>query len=121
MAAKKTIPRCADTVDMFPPEPPAFGTEPRKLVRRFAPKTSVDAACKIDTTAGERRVYETIASFGVKGCISDEVLEKNPECAYSTITARYKSLEEKKLIYYAGDTRTGRSGRDQRVMRAYPT
>lgn len=120
MMPKKPMPRCDQTPDMFP-EPPQFGTEPRKLVRRYDPGTSVNAACKIDTTKGERRVYETILSFGPSGCISDEVLQKHPECAYSTITARYKGLEDKCLIYYLGDERTGNSKRPQRVMRANPT
>lgn len=99
-------------------DPPQFGTEPRKLVRTHAPKTSVDAACKIDTTKGERRVYDTIVAAGQSGCISDDVLAAHPDCSYSTITARYKSLEDKNLIYYQGDTRNGRSGREQRIMRA---
>ena len=79
--------------------------------------TSVDALASIDVTKLERIVLTAIQSFGKKGCISDEVLLGLPAHSYPSITARYKSMTEKKLIEVIG-TRTGLSGRQQRVYRA---
>lgn len=93
-----------------------FGTEPFKLVRRNDPVTSFEAAIKVDTTRLENLVYEAIASYGADGCISDQILEKFPEMPYSSVTARYKALHDKGFIEIVG-TRTGKSGRKQRVMR----
>lgn len=93
-----------------------FGTAPFKLVRRDDPVTSFEAAVKVDTTKLEQLVYEAIDSFGEIGCISDQILEKFPEMPYSSVTARYKALYEKGFIDIIG-VRTGKSGRNQRVMR----
>lgn len=94
-----------------------FGTKPFKLVRKQDPATSHQAAEKVDTAKMEYLVYEAIHSFGENGCISDEVLEKFPYAPYSTITARYRALHDKGYIEIIG-VRKGRSGKNQRVMRA---
>jgi len=99
-----------DSMDRF------FGTEPFKLVRKEDPTTSHEAAQSVDTTKLERIVYEAIQSFP-EGCISDEVLEALPDHRYSSITPRYKALLQKGFIEITG-TKEGRSGRNQRVMRA---
>jgi hypothetical protein len=99
-----------DSMDRF------FGTEPFKLVRKEDPTTSHQAAQSVDTTKLERIVYEAIQSFP-EGCISDEVLEALPEYRYSSITPRYKALLRKGFIEITG-TKEGRSGRNQRVMKA---
>ncbi len=93
-----------------------FGTEAFKLVRKEDPTTSHQAAQSVDTTKLERIVYEAIQSFP-NGCISDEVLEALPDHRYSSITPRYKALLQKGFIEIVG-TKEGRSGRNQRVMRA---
>ena len=93
-----------------------FGTEAFKLVRKEDPTTSHEAAQAVDTTKLERIVYEAIQSFP-NGCISDEVLEALPDHRYSSITPRYKALLQKGFIEITG-TKEGRSGRNQRVMRA---
>jgi len=93
-----------------------FGTEPFKLVRKEDPTTSHEAAQAVDTTKLERIVYEAIQSFP-EGCISDEVLEALPDHRYSSITPRYKALLQKGFIEITG-TKEGRSGRNQRVMKA---
>ena len=93
-----------------------FGTEAFKLVRKEDPTTSHQAAQAVDTTKLERIVYEAIQSFP-NGCISDEVLEALPDHRYSSITPRYKALLQKGFIEITG-TKEGRSGRNQRVMRA---
>lgn len=62
-------------------------------------------------------VYETIKSFGDVGCISDEVLKRNSDLRYSSITARYHELINEELVELTGEFRPGLSGRAQRVMR----
>lgn len=99
-----------------------FGTEPYKLHQATAPDTSIASAHYVDTTRLEDIVYSVILSSGKLGIISDEVRKKCKSLygieAYSSITARYKSLKEKNLIQYTGDKRKGDSGRNQNVMSA---
>lgn len=98
--------------DLFQPN---YGTEPRKLVRGDAPGTSYAAAYGVDTTRLERLVHRTIAAFP-NGCIAADVLALHSDKAYSSITARFKALEEKGLIACGPETRRGPTGRQQRVM-----
>ena len=93
-----------------------FGTEPYKLVRNYDPATSFEAAIKVDTTRLEGMVYEAIKK-APNGCIADEVLAMFPNFPYSSITARFKALGDKGFIEFDG-VRRGRSGRNQRVMKA---
>lgn len=88
----------------------------QQLYRTGAPDTSVAAAYEVNTSRLEKMVHDVIRSFGVKGCISDDVREVMSDFAYSSVTARYRSLEEKELIRYTGEKRKGLSGRGQRVM-----
>jgi hypothetical protein len=62
-------------------------------------------------------VYETIKQYGSEGCISDDVVTKNLNVPYPSITARYKGMIEKEMIELTGETRIGRTGKSQRVMR----
>jgi hypothetical protein len=93
-----------------------FGTPVHQLVRRDDPVTSYEAAEKIDTQKMEQVVLEAIKAFP-NGCIADEVLDSLPQYSYSTVTARFSSLLRKDHIEIIG-TRPGRSGRQQRIMRA---
>lgn len=103
---------------LFPiPSKHSFGTEPFKLARRDDPETSHAAAEKVDTNKLEALVWSVIREFGPKGCISDDVRKKLHSFPYSSVTARYKALDEKKLIEFTGEKRQGSSGRSQRVMR----
>lgn len=95
-----------------------FGTHPKKLVRRKDPDTSHEAAEKVDTTKLEGMVYERIKMYGDAGCISDQILNEFPNLPYSSITARYRALMDKGLIEDTGKRMPGRSGRQQRVMKA---
>lgn len=95
-----------------------FGTDPRKLVRRDAPDTSIEAAANVDTSALEWIVYKAIRSYGERGCISDQLLATFKTYPYSSITARYRALLDKNYIEDTGERRPGKSGRNQRVMRA---
>lgn len=77
--------------------------------------TSMAALKSVDTNHLETEVLKVIASYGVRGCISDEVRSHFPTLAYSSVTARYTTLEKKKLMHRSG-TRKGDSGRPQSVM-----
>jgi len=81
------------------------------------PATSTAAHRSLDLTDLEQRVLDVIEAAGATGCISDEVRGTYPELSYSSVTARFASLENKGAIYRAGDTRSGKSGRQQLVMR----
>ena len=91
-------------------------TEAYKLARTNDPITSHIASKSIEPSKMEKIVLDVINEAGVFGCISDEVLEKLPQHRYSTVTARYKGLKEKLLIYTDGTTEKGSSGRPQQVM-----
>lgn len=92
-------------------------SEASDLFRGRDPDTSRIAAQKLDRSKWERTVLDVIKSFGDHGCTSDEVRDKLPGAAYSSVTARYKALMDKGLIKEIG-TRPGASGRQQRIMRA---
>ena len=93
-----------------------FGTPAFKLVRKEDPVTSHQAAQGVDSTKLEKMVYEAIKGFP-DGCISDDLLAMFPQYPYSSITARYRSLLNKGYIEITG-TRTGKTGRNQRIMKA---
>ena len=93
-----------------------FDTPAFKLARSRDPSTSHDAADKLDVNKMERIVLAAITSFGSSGCISDDVLDILPAYRYSTVTARYKQLKEKGLIFVDTRKRKGQSGRQQLVM-----
>lgn len=94
----------------------AWGEMWHKLVRRDAPYTSVQAAKTVDAGRLERTVYEVIASHP-NGCTQDEVLAILSELPYSSVTARFSSLIRKGYIEATGETRQGRSGRQQRILK----
>tara|TARA_R100001377_G_C3133003_1_gene89994 strand:- start:88 stop:411 length:324 start_codon:yes stop_codon:yes gene_type:complete len=100
-----------------------FGTDFYKLVRKVDPQTSKDAAQKVDTARWEKRVLEIIKNYGDLGCIQDDVLQDVAKIygyvSYSTVTARFKGLQEKNLIYYTDEKRKGSSNRMSRVRIAY--
>lgn len=93
-----------------------FGTFWRKLVRKDDPITSHIAAKLVNTTDLEKRVYEVIAMYP-DGCIQDQVLNHLGHLPYSSVTARFKALIQKGYVVTTGETRNGRSGRPQRVMK----
>lgn len=101
--------------DFFKEHTVPFGTFWKKLVRKNAPETSIDAAERVNTTKLEKIVYEAIKTFP-DGCISDQVQDVLDMYAYSSVTSRFSALALKGYIKYTGETRKGRSGRNQRVM-----
>ena len=98
-------------------EPDLFGTDPKHLHRKEGPDTSIAAAYSVDTTGKERAVLEVIARYP-GGAISDEVRSNFPKgTPYSSMTARYKALDDKGLIRRRKhDVRLGLSRRFQMVM-----
>ncbi len=94
-----------------------------KLYRADAPETSIAAAESIDATHLEGIVLDVIRSQP-DGVISDQVRQICADqygiTAYSSVTARYKSLADKGAIEFVGK-RPGASGRQQRVMKAKPS
>lgn len=104
-------------LDIFD-QPKSFGTPPKHMVRRTDPGTSIEAACAIDSAGVEEIVYNTIKSFGDKGCIGDDVHGALPHMGIQTLSPRYKPLLKKGLIEETGEKRKALSGRNQRVIRA---
>lgn len=87
--------------------------------RTTDPETSKESAKKVETARLFNLVYETIKSFGPRGCISDDVMrilviEGNE--GYGSVTPRYKPLEEAGKIIRDGNKRKGRSGTEQLIM-----
>lgn len=93
-----------------------YQTPVKTLYRRDGADTSHEAAHSLKLTELEQLVLDTIAEFGTQGCISDQVQDRLTNLAYSSVTARFKALEEKGLIEIIGK-RPGKSGRSQRIMR----
>ena len=113
MGRMKDLAMSRDELDSLP----LFGTPPYKLVRRQDPVTSHESAQKVDTTKMEGMVFNAIKTFGHDGVISDELRDRFFKgYSYSSVTARYKALEDKGLIEVIGK-RKGNSGRNQRIMR----
>jgi hypothetical protein len=81
----------------------------RQLTSWFAVTTQAPATM-------QRVVLAAITSFAANGCISDDVLRILPGYRYSTITARYKQLKEKGLIFTDHRKRKAESGRQQLIM-----
>ena len=89
------------------------------MARTHDPKTSWEAAEKVNTNRLERVVLDAITAHGQNGAIHDQVWETLPHLGNvreGSITPRYASLERKGLIYRNGDTRKGNAGRSQLVM-----
>ena len=93
-----------------------FDTQAYKLARRDDPATSHAAAESVNVSGMAKIVYDTICSFGDRGCIADHVCDALPEYRYNTITPRFKALIEKGLVIVDDRKIKGGSGREQRVM-----
>jgi hypothetical protein len=83
--------------------------------------TSTDAYKSIKPILGDlqAQIYKIIGKYK-RGCIYDQVLMQmsmNGYISSSSVSSRFSELERKGLIEYTGETRKGRSKRNQRVMR----
>lgn len=88
---------------------------PENLARCTDPDTSKAAAASLDPTKLEKEVLEAIKSFGVEGCISDQIEAKLSHIKCSSVTPRYAKLAQKGLIRDSGLRRTALSNRQQIV------
>jgi hypothetical protein len=95
---------------------PGMGTDPHKLTRREDPATSHAAGQRVNTTKLEQVVLDAIRGFGVRGCISDDVLRALPTLRYNSVTPRYAALIEKGYVVRTWATRKGESTNAQHVM-----
>ena len=91
------------------------------MARTHDPKTSWEAAEKVDTNRLEKVVLKAIQSHGEGGATHDQVftyLSMRFKDAFreGSITPRYASLERKGFIKRDGTTRKGKAGRSQLVM-----
>ena len=109
------------------------------LARTHDPKTSWEAAEKVNTNRLESFVLDIIKAHGDNGCTHDELMDYywkqsttmasnipdedggylwTPDDMHSvgSITPRYAQLERKGLITRDGTTRKGKKGRSQLVM-----
>ena len=89
--------------------------------RTHDPKTSWEAAEKVDTNRLEKIVLKAIQAHGEGGATHDQIfqyLSMRFKDVYreGSITPRYATLERKGLITRDGTTRKGRAGRSQLVM-----
>lgn len=50
-----------------------FGTDPHIIHRTDGPDSSAVAAHMVDTASGEKLVYEIIESYGLEGCVLDQL------------------------------------------------
>lgn len=92
-------------------------TERKKLYRRNAGITSVEAAHKVDVKTAEEMVLRAITKAGKKGMTQGELLEMFPyPIPYSTVTARPAALKRKGMIRESGEFRVGLSGVRQKVL-----
>lgn len=78
--------------------------------------TSLVAYKSLDVTEREREVLEVIENFGIDGCIFDQVQSRLPHLPNS-VSGRFLTLERKGEIYRNGETRPGKTGNPQKVMR----
>ena len=96
------------------------------LARTHDPKTSWEAAEKVDTNKLESLVLRVLKDFGNVGGTNDELLSYLYDTQIwkqytdimpkeSSITPRYKQLINKGLVYRDGTTRKGSMGRSQIV------
>jgi hypothetical protein len=97
-----------------------FGTDPHKLVRPQDPDTSHEAAHAVNNAAWARRVLHAVARYRTLGCTQDQIIDDihakfGDDVPYSTITARFKQLHDKRMIAYTGERRKGHSGRSSMV------
>ena len=90
-----------------------FGTARFKIVRRDAPDTSSAAAARVDTTQGERLVYEAI-NASPTGLTGKEIAHQLGR-AFNAISGRLTGLRDKGIIEDSGRRRDG--ARVMRVVR----
>jgi hypothetical protein len=95
-----------------------FGVSSLAFARSTDPDTSQGAAKSFDPTELELQVLNIIKAYGQEGCIADQVLQHFPNERSQSVMPRFAPLMRKGWIEDTGIRRSGRSGRQQRVLRA---
>lgn len=80
-------------------------------------KTSLSAYWSLDLAPILQKIYEEVTKAGENGLTCDEIAEVT-FIEYRTVTPRIVQLERLNLVYRAGDTRKGLSGRRQLIVRS---
>jgi hypothetical protein len=96
----------ADCTDLFSPE---------NMARCSDPDTSKAAAASLNPAKMESEVLEVIKSFGIEGCISDQIEGLLSHIKISSLSPRYAGLAKKGLIRDSGLRRVAKSRRQQIV------
>jgi len=78
-----------------------FGTDPRKIIRKDAPDTSIVAGYTVDTRTDERKAYGLYRKVGSAGLTSKE-LSRKMQKPLNAISGRITALRDKGLIMDSG-------------------
>ena len=92
-----------------------FDDIPPQRARETDPITAKIAAALVDAPQRCREVYECIRSFGLVGCIGEQVVErigKPSPCVYPS----FRPMERRGLIVRDGKQRKSKCGRPQLVI-----
>ena len=75
-----------------------FGTEPRKIIRRHAPVTSIEAGKSVDTTGMERTIFELIQKQDQERGLTAKEAARILNKELNQISGRFTGLKIKALI-----------------------
>lgn len=94
-----------------------FGTDPHIIRRNDGPVTSEIAAQAVDTAQFEAVAYDIIKSFGLEGCIGDQLRDefRRRTPPNTQFINRRTGLHQKGLVLRTHITRRGSSGQPQHV------
>jgi len=80
---------------------PEFGTDPRKIIRKDAPDTSIVAGHTVDTRTDERKAYGFYRRAGANGLTSKQ-LAKKMQKPLNAVSGRITALRDKGLLKDSG-------------------
>jgi len=78
-----------------------FGVDPRKIIRKDAPDTSIVAGHTVNTKTDERKAYGFYRRAGAHGLTSKE-LAKKMQKPLNAISGRITGLTQKQLVKDSG-------------------
>lgn len=85
--------------------------------RNTDPTTAKQAARTVRVTHLESIVLNAVKLFPM-GAIMDDIIEALPNHEVRSITPRFRPLINKELLVLTGESRKGKAGRQQQVMKA---
>ena len=80
---------------------PDFGTDPRRIIRKGAPDTSIVAGHTVDTKTDERKAYGLYKRAGAAGLTSKELARKMQK-PLNAVSGRITALSQKGLLKDSG-------------------